>query len=44
LDLDTKVRLAMIEACSKEEAKGSPQVHAIQPEEEDEGVKAVSQA
>jgi hypothetical protein len=42
-NLDTAVRLATIELCSKEEARSTPQVHAVQPEEEEEGVEAVTQ-
>ncbi len=43
LDLDTAVRLATIELSSKEEARSTPRVHTVQPEEEDEGVEAVTQ-
>jgi hypothetical protein len=43
LDLDTAIRLATIELCSKEEAKSTPKIHAVQPEEEDDGVEAVTQ-
>jgi hypothetical protein len=39
LDLDTAVRLATIELSSKEEARSTPRVHAVQPKEEDEGHK-----
>jgi hypothetical protein len=43
LDLDTAVRLATIELSSKAKAKSIPRVQAVQQEEEDEGVKAVTQ-
>jgi hypothetical protein len=43
LDLDTAIRLATIELCSKEEATSTPRVQAVQQEEEDDGVKAVTQ-
>jgi hypothetical protein len=36
LDLDTAVRLATIKLRSKEDARSTPRVHAVQPEEEDQ--------
>ncbi len=41
LDLDTEVRLATIELCSKEEARSAPRVYAVQ--EEEEGVEEVTE-
>jgi hypothetical protein len=43
LDLDTAVRLATIELRSKDEAKAMPRIQAVQQEEEDDRVEAVTQ-
>jgi hypothetical protein len=43
LDLDTTVCLAMIELHSKDEARGTSRIQAVQQEEEDDNVEAVSQ-
>jgi hypothetical protein len=38
LNLDTAVRLATIELRSKDEAKGSSKIQAVQQEEEEENI------
>jgi hypothetical protein len=43
LDLDTAVRLATIELRSKDKAKGSSKIQAVQQEEEEENIEAKSQ-
>jgi hypothetical protein len=43
LDLDTAVRLATIELRSKEEARGTSKIQAVQQEEEGDNVEAVTQ-
>jgi len=43
LDLDTAVCLATIELRSKDEARGSSKIQAVQQEEEEENVEAISQ-
>jgi hypothetical protein len=43
LDLDTAVRLAMIELHSKDEARGTTSIQAVQQDEEEDGVEAVAQ-
>ncbi len=43
LDLDMAVRLATIELRSKDEAKGSSKIQAVQQEEEEENIEAISQ-
>jgi hypothetical protein len=43
LDLDTAVCLATIELCSKDEARGTSQIQAVQQDEEVDGVDAVTQ-
>jgi len=43
LDLDTAVRLATIELCSKDEARGNSRIQAVQQDEEEEGVDIVTQ-
>ncbi len=43
LDLDTAVRLAMIELHSKDEARGTSRNQAVQQEEEEDNVEAISQ-
>jgi hypothetical protein len=43
LDLDMAVRLATIELRSKDEAKGASKIQAVQQEEEDDNVEAVTQ-
>jgi hypothetical protein len=42
LDLDTAVRLATIELRSKDEAKSTSRIQAVQQEEEEEGVEAIT--
>ncbi len=42
LDLDTAVRLAIIELRSKDEAKGSSKIQALQQEDEEEPIEAIS--
>ncbi len=41
LDLDTAVRLATIELRSKDEAKGTSRIQAVQQDEEEDGVDAI---
>jgi len=43
LDLDTAVRLATIELCSKDEAKTQPRIQVVQQDEEEENIEAISQ-
>ncbi len=43
LDLDTAVRLATIELRSKDETKGQHKIQAVQQEEEEEQIEAISQ-
>jgi hypothetical protein len=43
LDLDTAVRLATIELRSKDEARGTSKIQAVQQEEEDDNVEAITQ-
>jgi hypothetical protein len=43
LDLNTAVRLATIELRSKDENKGSSKIQAVQQEDEDENVEAITQ-
>ena len=43
LDLDTAVRLATIKICSKDEARGASRIQAVQPEQEEDNVEAVTQ-
>ncbi len=43
LDLDTVVRLATIELRSKDESKGSSKIQAVQIQDEDENVEAITQ-
>jgi hypothetical protein len=43
LDLDTAVRLATIVLHSKDEVKATPRIQAVQQEEEEDGVEAVTQ-
>jgi hypothetical protein len=43
LDLDTAVHLATVELCSKDEARGTTHIQAVQPDEEEDGVDAVAQ-
>jgi hypothetical protein len=42
LDLDTAVHLDTIELHSKDEARGTTQIQAVQQEEEEDGVEAVT--
>ena len=43
LDLDTAVRLATIELRSREESKGSSKIQAVQQDEQDDNVEAITQ-
>ncbi len=43
LDLDTAVHLATIELRSKDEAKAQPRIQAVQQDEEEENIEAISQ-
>jgi hypothetical protein len=43
LDLDTAVRLATIELRSKHEARGTSRIQAVQQEEDEDNVEAVTQ-
>jgi hypothetical protein len=43
LNLDTAVRLATIELRSKDEAKGSSKIQAVQQEDEEDNIEAISQ-
>jgi len=43
LDLDTAVRLATIELRSKDEARGTSKIQAVQQEEEEDNVEAIAQ-
>jgi hypothetical protein len=43
LDLDTAVRLATVELRSKDEAKAQPRIQAVQQDEEEENIEAISQ-
>jgi hypothetical protein len=43
LDLDTAVRLATIELRSKDEAKGSSKIQAVQQEDEEDNIEAIPQ-
>jgi hypothetical protein len=43
LDLDTAVRLATIELRSKDETKSQPKIQAVQQEEDDDNIEAISQ-
>ncbi len=43
LDLDTVVRLATIKLHSKDEARGTSRIQAVQQEEEEDNVEAVTQ-
>jgi hypothetical protein len=43
LDLNTAVYLATIELCSKDEARGTTRIQAVQQDEEEDGVEAVAQ-
>jgi hypothetical protein len=43
LDLDTAVRLATIELRSKDETKGQPKIQAVQQEEDEDNIEAISQ-
>jgi hypothetical protein len=42
LDLDTAVRLATIEICSKDEAKAAPRIQAVQQQEEEDARRSGS--
>jgi hypothetical protein len=44
LDLDTAVRLATIELRSRDESKGSSKIQAVQQDDQDENVEAISQS
>jgi hypothetical protein len=43
LDLDTAVHLATIKLCSKDEARGTTHIQAVQPDEEEDGVDEAAQ-
>ena len=43
LDLDTAVRLATIELRSRDESKGSSKIQAVQQDEQDDNVEAITQ-
>ncbi len=43
LDLDTAVRLATIKLHSKDEARGTSRIQAVQQEEDEDNVEAVTQ-
>jgi hypothetical protein len=43
LDLDTAIRLATIELRSKDEARGNSSIQAVQQDEEEEDITAVTQ-
>jgi hypothetical protein len=43
LDLDTAVRLATIELRSRDESKGSSKIQAVQQEDQDDTIEAITQ-